>query len=87
MMIVMLLVSVAMDGMSNDLIALGLIMQQFLQSENQADDQSDLANDEGLKSEQCQGTQSDGDEGCSLQFQEKKDGQQGFNDLLFLATS
>lgn len=86
-MIVVHLVSVIVDGMSDYLITLALVSEQFLQGDDQADDESNLADDEGLNSDQSQSTKSNRDKGSSLKFQEKKDGQQRFNDLLLLTTS
>lgn len=87
MMIVVHLVSVIMDGMSDYLVTLALVSEQFLQSDDQADDEGNLADDESLNSDQSQSTKGNWDKGSSLKFQEKKDGQQGFNNLFLLTTS
>lgn len=86
-MIVVLLVSVAVDGMSDDLVAVVLVSEQFLQADDQADDESDFADDEGLESDQSEGAKSDRDKGGGLQFQEEEDRHQGFHDLLLLSAS
>lgn len=86
-MVVVHVVSVVVDRMSDYLVALVFVGEQFLQADDQADDQGDLADHEGLESDQSQGAESDRDEGGSLQFQEQQDRQQGLDDLLLLAAS
>lgn len=86
-MIVVHFVSIIMDGMSDYLVTLALVSEQFLQSDDQADDEGNLADDKSLNSEQSQSTEGNWDKGGSLKFQEEKNGQQRFNDLLLLTTS
>jgi len=52
-MVMMHIVSIIMNGMSDDLITLALVSKQFLQANDQADDESNLADDKGLESNQC----------------------------------
>jgi len=68
-MVVMHFVSVVMDGMGDDLVALVLVSEQLLQTDDQTDDEGDLADHERLESDECQGAEGDRDEGGSLQFQ------------------
>lgn len=70
-----------------DLVALVLVSKELLQSDNGADYQGDLADDEGLESQESQTTESDGDQSGGLEFQEEEDWQEGLDDLLLLATS
>lgn len=85
MVVVSLLVG--MDGVSDDLVAAWLLRtQKLLQRDNGTDDQSDLADDEGLECEEGQSSESDWDQSGSLKFQEEEDWQQGFDDLLLLTT-
>lgn len=86
-MVVVRIVSVIVNGVSDDLVALALVSEQLLQTEDQADDESNLADDKGFECYQSQGTEGNRDKGGSLQFQEEKDRQQGFNNLLLFATS
>lgn len=74
-MIVMHIVSVIMNGVSDDFVALALVSKQFLQADDQADDESNLADDKGFESYQSQSTKGNRDKGSSFQFQEEKDGQ------------
>lgn len=86
-MVDVLVVSVGVDGVSDDVVAVVLLSEQFLQTDDQADDEGDLADDEGFESDQRQGADSDRNKGGGLQFQEEENGQQGFDDFLLFATS
>lgn len=72
---------------SDNFVALVFVAEELLQSDDGTDDQGDLGNDESLEGEEGKSTESDGDQSCGLQFQEKEDGEEGFSDFLLFATS
>ena len=80
------LVVVVWDLVGDDLVALVLVAQELLQGDDGAEDQGDLADDQGLEGQEGQTSEGDGDQSGGLKFQEQEDGQEGFHDLLLLAT-
>lgn len=82
----MLVVSVG-DRVSDDLVALALGGEEFLEGDYEGDDEGDLADDEGLEGDQGEGAEGDRDEGGGLQLQEQQDRQEALDDLLLLAAS
>lgn len=86
-MVNVLIVSIGVDGVGDDVVALMLLSQQFLQTDDQADDEGDLADDKSLERDQRQSAEGDRDKGGGLQFQEEENWHQGFHDFLLLAAS
>lgn len=69
--------------MANNLVCDALLLtQQLLQPDDGSQDQSDLADDQGLTSDESNGTESQRNQGSSLQFQGQKKGQKDLGSLL-----
>jgi hypothetical protein len=75
-------------GMGNNFVGLALLLaaQQFLQTNDTGDEQSQFTDDQGLEGEQGDTTDQQGQQGGGLQFHQQQQRQQQFLGLLLLAT-
>lgn len=83
--VVSVVVFLVVYGMSDDLVAGVLVLvEELLKSQNGSQNQSQFADEQSFKSEKCETSESNRNDGGGFQFQEKKERQEHLQ-LLLLA--